>query len=1101
MSELTFDVQIERASAACISHDYDLATKILENCLKSDPENIRVLSELGRVYVCAGNDNQALKYYGRVYELDDQNFNAMNNLGSIFRRLNKNEQSVDILNKAFAVAPKPVLVHYNLGQTYKAMNRYEDAITEFQAVLDETPQDVLAHNHLGCIYAAMGDHESALNMFGRALLIDENHPILHFNAAVSYEAIGRYNDAAEAYENALRKKPGWSEAMQSYAELLQHMGKNDQAETLLRQAINRTYKNPDLHSSLGDLLFERERVDDADGEYNVALSINKDHIKAIGGKVNVLEKKGRSDEAYDLLMKMEQLVPEDATVSMRCAELLMNMKNYDEASKRLQNVLQKQPENPDAQCLMGEYLLAKGDETGAHQYFEKAIKAKPENISHRFSAAKRLYDLGNYEAAEVQMRHYLAARPGDVSAWLYLSTLYIELGESENAVKVLKKVQTLDPSNSELLNAANRLKNAFSGDSMVEDFVQSLLGKTQGNSSDLEKLSSAISAYEQSVENLPEETSDDFEKNLRLLGQTGEAYESYDAPIESPVTEYMDEDIDLTAGYDEMTLSDPADRPASIDDMAEDDFSEFSAIEGDFEDDPAFADDGFDSLRDSSADDDMPIDFDVTEEDFNKTDDDGFESLVLGEGDDVPIDIDPAENKKPFDPERAVGGRGGDNDDFEEEEVYDLDRNQVVPPNQNQPPYTPPQTDYPAQPQQPQTPPPVPQYQPPPQPQVIYQQIPVPQYRPDPLANIPMPPMPKPAPNPELENLRLDAELNQKLDEQMMKLAAEAQAKADFDHEAANAKRREMQETIRRALEKLREQSEESADPKQESIADMFSYMRGLCNYLPQPKKALFMSSEERVQLEYVINKLKNKPGLLNESAAVVKAVEETGEDSADFVKRLDNAGDQNAKLSASEISDAILHLQDIALANMQDKDLISALQSKVRKVLTRCDDENVNWQGENSAPDTLLEKTEEAAASAEKAGTAESDGVLEQTFEQTIEETVPAGDDFAMQPAAGTEITDNFEAGEDYNLAEEITVTEGAEEGFETISVTESDADPFAETQEPAASESFEPVMEEEIPDAGVFVTSMDDDDFSISDSDGDIAEKDRDFDRLLGL
>ena len=110
------------------------------------------------------------------------------------------------------------------------------------------------------------------------------------------------------------------------------------------------------------------------------------------------------------LMKMEQLVPEDATVSMRCAELLMNMKNYDEASKRLQNVLQKQPENPDAQCLMGEYLLAKGDETSAHQYFEKAIKAKPENISHRFSAAKRLYDLGNYEAAEVQMRHYLAAR-------------------------------------------------------------------------------------------------------------------------------------------------------------------------------------------------------------------------------------------------------------------------------------------------------------------------------------------------------------------------------------------------------------------------------------------------------------------------------------------------------------------------------------------------------------------------------------------------------------------------------------------------------------------------------------------------------------------
>ena len=66
-------------------------------------------------------------------------------------------------------------------------------------------------------------------------------------------------------------------------------------------------------------------------------------------------------------------------------------------------------------------------------------------------------------------------------------------------------------------------------------------------------------------------------------------------------------------------------------------------------------------------------------------------------------------------------------------------------------------------------------------------------------------------------------------------------------------KRRELRAAIREALKKLRDTSIERRSPEEVSIADMFAYMRGLCNYLPQPKKTLFLSSEERVKLEYVI--------------------------------------------------------------------------------------------------------------------------------------------------------------------------------------------------------------------------------------------------------
>ena len=98
-----FDSQLNRAKDAYFSHDYELAVKLLEECLQEDPDNISILSEMGKVYVGSGNDESALKYYSRVLELDDKNFTAIDNIGSIYRRLGRYQDSVDILNKAFEI--------------------------------------------------------------------------------------------------------------------------------------------------------------------------------------------------------------------------------------------------------------------------------------------------------------------------------------------------------------------------------------------------------------------------------------------------------------------------------------------------------------------------------------------------------------------------------------------------------------------------------------------------------------------------------------------------------------------------------------------------------------------------------------------------------------------------------------------------------------------------------------------------------------------------------------------------------------------------------------------------------------------------------------
>ena len=54
---------LDRANAAILSRDFEQAARIYKGLLKSDPQNIELLSSLGNLYVKSGDDEKALAYF------------------------------------------------------------------------------------------------------------------------------------------------------------------------------------------------------------------------------------------------------------------------------------------------------------------------------------------------------------------------------------------------------------------------------------------------------------------------------------------------------------------------------------------------------------------------------------------------------------------------------------------------------------------------------------------------------------------------------------------------------------------------------------------------------------------------------------------------------------------------------------------------------------------------------------------------------------------------------------------------------------------------------------------------------------------------------
>ncbi len=241
---------LSRAKAAVISRDFTLAVRLYRQLLRDDRDNIELLNQLGNLYMKSGRDDQALPVFKRISELNPEDSNPLITIGGIYRRLKKYEESIAALEEALVADGTNALVSYNLGFTYKEMGQLDDAVSCFEDAIEMNPSDTLAYNHIGVIYAEKKEYDKALQSYLRGLNVDANHPVLLLNVAQTYEALGENDKAAASYEGALRSKPLWTDAIDSYGKFLVKAGRGQEAYAIVKRALDVNSKDTRLAESL-----------------------------------------------------------------------------------------------------------------------------------------------------------------------------------------------------------------------------------------------------------------------------------------------------------------------------------------------------------------------------------------------------------------------------------------------------------------------------------------------------------------------------------------------------------------------------------------------------------------------------------------------------------------------------------------------------------------------------------------------------------------------------------------------------------------------------------------------------------------------------------
>lgn len=436
---------LQKAKAAEMSHDFSTAARMYKQLLDDDASNVDYLKALGSIYVQSGEDEKAIPYYEQIIAYYPHYIEAMNSLGAIYRRLKRYEESINILQKALDEDRQVPSVNYNLGFTYKEMENYHDAIDAFNSVISVNPNDVLAHNHLGTIYLAQKEYQKSIASFRHGLQIDPNHPILNYNLARCYEASKNFPDAIRCYGLTLKTKPGWVDAVKDFSNLLIKCQKNKEAQELVQQTIKLHPDDVNLLCLLGKIYLCEFDYDQAVRTYKAAKEKKPEDSKVMIGLADAYDKAGKTGQAMDVILDAMDIDSGNTDLRKLYSRCLLNDGNYEEALENIQMLYSTEAGKEDLQVLdlLGQYYVSMGDEEKAKEYYTRIKQLNHHYKDFWLTAAKRFATKENWEKAEEYANKYVEQRPQNPDGYMSLGSIYEQKGDLIGAKNFFSKSLTL----------------------------------------------------------------------------------------------------------------------------------------------------------------------------------------------------------------------------------------------------------------------------------------------------------------------------------------------------------------------------------------------------------------------------------------------------------------------------------------------------------------------------------------------------------------------------------------------------------------------------------------------------------------------------------
>jgi tetratricopeptide (TPR) repeat protein len=426
-------------------------------------------------------------------------------------------QAIDFYKKAYALDPKSPVIGERLAEMYWKAQRIRDAVAEAQEILKRDPNDVPTRRLLARIYLrSLGDLSGnggqseiaarAIDQYKEIYRLEPTDTESALWLARLYRLRNEHDKAEEVLRGILKSDPDDEPAIEQLTQLLLDEGKSPEAVALLEGMTSHT-PSPVLLDLLGDAYTQTRELGKAEQAYRRASDLDPSELSHLRGLGQTLLAEEKYPDALVVYQKLADLMPDDADVYLRTAQIYREMHQLDHAEENLLKARQYAPGSLEVMYNEAMLYQAQGRYEDAIRVLSDAISGvKGQSAmmpSRRRSLAVLYQELGqlyrdrqSYQAAAFtyeELGHL--GDEEDRRARLLLMDTYREARDLPKALQIGKEAVAKYPKDPAMLS---REASLLGENGQTDEAVKMLRSQLTNSEADRETYLNIAQVYERS---------------------------------------------------------------------------------------------------------------------------------------------------------------------------------------------------------------------------------------------------------------------------------------------------------------------------------------------------------------------------------------------------------------------------------------------------------------------------------------------------------------------------------------------------------------------------------------------------------------------------
>lgn len=369
-----------------------------------------------------GRNKEAMDEYQKVLRYEDNSLVVHTRVAIDYLKCGRAEDAARHLNAAIKIDPDDSRARFILALLYTIKREYKKAAIEYEEIIKRSPGDLKALASLADLYVVQDKIKEAAGIYEMMLKETENlgpfrqseAGALHFNLGIFYSKMDKYDEAVSHFDEAIKLKPEYIEAILSRAILRELKGDISKAIEDYKRVLEIEPLNTKVYSLLGKAYYRQNNIKEAVSTYKLLIDLEPD----------------KSDGYIELAdIYLEDKCPDAAIELMLKATALKD-------KSRL----------PSAYIVLGAAYSQKGMAREAIESYKGAVEAAPEDSNGYFYLAAAYEKEGHKDLAKENLKKAIELNPEHADALNYLGYMYAEEGVNlEEAERLVQKALEISP--------------------------------------------------------------------------------------------------------------------------------------------------------------------------------------------------------------------------------------------------------------------------------------------------------------------------------------------------------------------------------------------------------------------------------------------------------------------------------------------------------------------------------------------------------------------------------------------------------------------------------------------------------------------------------